>query len=49
VLPRDCHARHRLPRPGARPRFPGSFVTCIKNPGGNTVSVDAQGTIIAVN
>jgi len=27
--------------------FPGQFRFCIKNPGANTVSVDAQGTIIS--
>jgi hypothetical protein len=30
-------------------RFPGSFITCIKNPGSNTVSVDAQATLLIVN
>jgi len=36
-----------LNRTNAPRNFPGSFVTCIKNPGVNTVSVDARGTIIA--
>jgi hypothetical protein len=30
-------------------RFPGSFVTCIKNPNANTVSVDAQATLLILN
>ncbi len=36
-----------LNRTNAPRSFPGSFVTCVKNPGVNTVSIDARGTIIA--